>query len=311
MLEIGVQTQNVVYDENPAEGFLRLKKAGFDCVDFSLNTYLINKKIYKLEINKFFDKSIGELQEFFAPHKAGAAAAGIRIHQMHMPYPIMVHHAPQQLNDYLRQEVAPKSMQVCAFMGCRYMVVHGLKLKYVLGSEEAEWAETEKFLESVLPLARELGITLCIENLYDSLGGRLVEGPCCDAYKAAERIQRLNAKYGAEVLGFCFDTGHANLLGLDFEKFLRVLGPHLKVLHIHDNDGERDLHQLPFTFTRLRENLSSTDWEGFLAGLRAIGFDGVLSFETAPVLRAFPGEMKDEALGFIAAIGRYFGGRLA
>lgn len=107
-------------------------------------------------------------------------------------------------------------------------------------------------------------------------------------------------------MGFCFDTGHANIVGIDFEKFIRTLGARLKVLHIHDNDGVADLHQVPFTFTKTRENLASTDWEGFLRGLAGIHFDGVLSFETAPVLTAFPKAMRQDVLSFIANIGRYF-----
>ena len=82
------------------------------------------------------------------------------------------------------------------------------------------------------------------------------------------------------------------------------------MLHIHDNDGISDLHQIPFTFTKTRENTSSTDWDGFLRGLKAIGFGGVLNFETAPVLTAFAKEMKPDALRFIAKIGEYFAGML-
>ena len=66
------------------------------------------------------------------------------------------------------------------------------------------------------------------------------------------------------------------------------------------------MHQIPFTFTKTRENKASTDWEGFINGLRRIKFDKVLSFETSPVLKAFPDTMKGETLEFIAKIGRYF-----
>ena len=111
-------------------------------------------------------------------------------------------------------------------------------------------------------------------------------------------------------MGFCFDTGHANLVGIDFEDFITTIGNRLKVLHIHDNDGIGDLHQIPFTFTKNRENVSSTDWEGFIRGLRKIRFDKVLSFETAPVLSAFPEMMKQDVLGFLAGIGRYFAGEI-
>ncbi len=306
MIGIGVQTKNVINDNHPKEGFAMLKCAGFSCADFSLNGYLLNTSLYRSELNSFFDKTIQELEHFFAPHKEGAKAAGITINQMHMPYPIYVPGADKEINDYLWNQVALKSMAVCAFFDCRYIVIHGFKLAHFLGTEELEWQETAKFIDSIAPFAKEMGITICIENLYGSVGGHLVEGPCCDAGKAAERIDRFNDRYGAEVLGFCFDTGHANIVGMDPERFLTTLDGRLKVLHIHDNDGVSDLHQIPFTFTRTRENLSSTDWDGFIRGLRGIHFDKVLSFETAPVLTAFPEAMKQDVLGFIAGIGRYF-----
>lgn len=310
MHEIGVQTKNVVTDDRPEEGFALLKQTGFSNADFSLNGYLLNTDLYRSRTNAFFNQTELELERFFKPHREAARAAGITINQMHMPYPIYVPNGRGELNEYLWSVVAPKSMKVCAFFGCPYLVVHGFKLARYLGSEDAEWAETARFLESLAPMAKELGITICIENLYDGIGGHLVEGPCCDARKAVERIDRMNEKYQAQILGYCFDTGHGNIVGLDFECFLATLGDRLKVLHIHDNDGTRDLHQIPFVFARTRENLPSTDWDGFLRGLRAAHFAGVLSFETAPVLTSFPPELKQDALAVIAKIGKYFSMRM-
>ncbi len=306
MLEIGVQTHNVIMDENPDEGFKLLHDTGFTCCDFSLNFYLKNTDLYKFELNRFFDRSTEELKDFFRPHKEAAERNGIRFHQMHMPYPNFVPGAPKELNDYLVREMAPKSMEICDYLGCKYIVVHGLKVKQYYGSEEAEWDATEKFLDTVFPIAKERGIVICVENIYTGVGRHILEGPCCDARKAAERIDRINEKYGAEVLGFCFDTGHANLVGIDFEKFINIIGKRLKVLHIHDNDGISDLHQIPFTFTKTRENRPSTDWDGFIRALKNVGFKGVMNFETAPVLSSFPEELRPEALRMIATIGRYF-----
>ena len=306
MLPIGVQTKNIVEDNCPGEGFRLMRQAGFSCGDFSLNGYLLNSSLYQSEVNTFFDQSLQELEHFFAPHKKGADEAGITINQMHMPYPNYVPRAAKALNDYLRDVVAPKSMEICAFFNCPYIVIHGFKLAYFLGSEEEEWRRTEKFLDNLAPMAKDMGITMCIENLYDSLNGHLVEGPCCNARKAADRIDRMNDRYHAQVLGFCFDTGHANLTGPDFEDFITTLDYRLKVLHIHDNDGVSDLHQVPFTFTKTRENLPSTDWNGFIKGLKNIKFSKTLSFETAPVLTSFPEELKPQALSFIAGIGKYF-----
>lgn len=310
MLLIGVQTRNIVDDKCPEKGFKALKNAGFSCADFSLNGYLKNSDLYNFQKNSFFDQSVEELETFFEAHKKGAEAAGILINQMHMPYPVYVPNADKKLNEYLFQKVAPKSLHICKYFNCSYIVLHGFKLARFLGSEEAEWQQTEKLIHSLAPLAKELGITICVENLYDSIAGHLVEGPCCNVRKVIERIDRINEQYKAEILGFCFDTGHANIVGLDMEKFITALNFRLKVLHIHDNDGISDLHQIPYTFTKTRENMASTDWDGFIQGLRSIKFDKVLSFETAPVLTAFPEEMRMDALQFINRIGNFFAGKI-
>lgn len=306
MLKIGVQTKNIVMDDNPAAGFEALARAGFSCADFSLNSYLLNSMLYKDQVNDFFDKSVTELEVYFRPHKEAAAGAGIEINQLHMPYPIYIPTISREVNNYLCTQVMPKSMAVCDYLDCPNIVVHGLKMSRYLGSEEAEWKKTEELLDTIAPMAKEMGITICIENLYETIAGHMVEGPCCDARKAVERMDRFNEKYNAQVLGFCFDTGHANLVGIDFEDFLTKLDYRLKVLHIHDNDGIADLHQIPFTFTKTRENKPSTDWDGFVRGLRNIQYQGVLSFETAPVLSSFPEDMKEDALKFIARIGEHF-----
>lgn len=309
-LAVGVQSRDIVFDEYPIEGFEMMRRAGFSCCDFSLNSYLTNTSLYAMELNDFFDQSIDELERFFTPHKKAAETAGIRINQMHMPYPSYIPNATEEINNYLMRTVAPKSLEICAFWGCPYIVVHGFKLAKELGSEAAEWEQTEKFLDSLAPIAKELGITICMENIYTNMGNHIMEGPCCDVRKAVVRIDQMNERYGAEVLGFCFDTGHANLIGIDMEDFITTLGSRLKVLHIHDNDGIGDLHQIPFTFTKSRENVSSTDWNGFIRGLRNIQFNGVLSFETAPVLSSFPQKMKQDVLRFIAGIGDYFAGEI-
>lgn len=305
-LSVGVQSKDIVFDECPIEGFEMMRHAGFSSCDFSLNSYLTNTLLYSMEINDFFSQPMPELETFFTPHKEAAATAGVKINQMHLPYPSYIPNAAEETNNYLMRTVAPKSLKICAFFNCPYIVVHGFKLAMELGSEAAEWARTEAFLDSLAPLAKELGITICMENIYTNIGKHIIEGPCCDAKKAAARIDRMNEKYGAEVLGFCFDTGHANLIGLDFEDFITTLGSRLKVLHIHDNDSIGDLHQIPFPFTKSRENISATDWDGFIRGLQKIRFDGVLSFETAPALSSFPMMLKQDVLHFIAQIGNYF-----
>lgn len=310
MLETSVQTRHIIDDNNPLPGFMMIKKAGFDCVDFSLNDYLKNKDIYNNTLNSFFGRSLENLFEYFTPIKEAAKEAGIRIHQMHMPYPNYVPTAIPKVNDFLLNEMAPKSMEICNFLDCKYIVVHGIKSREFVGSEEAEWQQTEDFLHHILPIAKKYGIVICIENLYAGNANHFVEGPCCNAVKAVKRIEKINAQYDAEVLGFCFDTGHANLVGIEFESFLMTLGKHVKVLHIHDNDGVKDLHQMPFTFTRTRDNKPSTDWDGFLRALVFCDYRGTLNFETSPIIDSFPDELKEDALHMLSKIGEYFAGKI-
>ena len=55
---------------------------------------------------------------------------------------------------------------------------------------------------------------------------------------------------------------------------VRRLGNYVKVLHIHDNLGDKDAHLFP-TF-------GSLDWQDFANSLSETGFLGVFSLETSP-----------------------------
>lgn len=299
-LAVGVQSKGIVYDNDPLEGFEMMKRAGFSCCDFSLDSYFTNSSLCSPKNDDFFQQPVRELKNFFAPHKEAANTAGIKINQMCMPGLIYITNAAKGRINGLIQTAAVKSMEICAFFGCPYIVMHGLG---AVGGLETEWEWTEDFLDFLAPMAKDLKITLCMEN-------RNMEGFCCDARKAAAYIDCMNEKYGAEILGFCFDTGYANLSGIDSEDFLTTLGSRMKVLHIHDNDGIRNLHQIPFTFSGDCENVSPADWDGFIRGLRKIQFDKVLSFETASALSVFPRKMKQDVLRFVAQIGSYFVGEI-
>lgn len=317
-MKIGIQTKYIVDDRCPETGFAMLSEAGFSCADFSLNAYLSNDSIYRSELNDFFSQSTAALEHFFGRHKRGAKEAGIAISQMHMPSPVYVPEGMpgsalkgrKETNDYMWNVVALKSMEICRFFECPFMVIHGFKPADWFSTETEQWEKTEEFINFLAPVAKDMGITICIENLFHKSDTGFREGPGCNAQKAAERIDRMNEKYKAQVLGFCFDTGHANLIGIDPEPFITALGHRLKVLHIHDNDGTGDLHQIPFTSAKSKGKKAAVDWDGFIAGLKNIQFDEVLNFETAPAVSVFPEEIKRDVLKLIAGIGKYFSRQL-
>ena len=316
MHRIGIQTANIVSDNNPLEGFRRIAEAGFECCDFSLDSYLRYEEFAPDCGKRFFDKSVDELHEYFYPHKMAALACGIKINQMHMPYPLYASNVSDEANDYLRYEMMQKSMELSKFFECPNIVIHQFNLptepdaSCCMEEEGREWKANSKYINAIAPFAAAHGITICLENLYRRSTPYMVEGPCCDPVKLAARIDYFNAKYDCQVLGACFDTGHANLVNMDMESYLKILGHRVKVLHIHDNDRVSDLHQIPYTFTNTRDKICSITWNKFLETLKLISFEGVLSFETAPVLNAFPVELADDAIKLIGAIGRYFAKQL-
>lgn len=309
-LAVGVQSKGIVYDNDPLEGFEMIKRAGFSCCDFRLDSYLTDSSFGFPEDHDFFQRSVGELKSFFAPHKEAAEIAGIEIHQMYMPYPVYISNIRDERSRSLIQTAASKSMEICAFFQCPYMVVHGLDLAGISGEYAAAQEWISQFVETLVPMAKDLKITICIENGYTNIGNHSMEEHCHDVKNAVAFIDHMNIKYGAEVLGFCFDTGQANLAGINFEDFIIQLGTRLKVLHIYDNDGIRNLHQIPFTSSVDCGNAYPTDWDGFVRSLRKIQFDKVLSFDIAPALSAFPGKMKQDVLRFAAQIGSYFVGEI-
>lgn len=307
MRKIGTQSRLLLGNKAEEKEFKRIKAAGFDCIDFNLDRFLPNNLIYKGEINHFFDRSIEELVTFFGEYYDMALAQGLEYSQAHAPYPLYV---PGREGDreYLHM-VAEKSIAICGALHAPYIVIHPFKLSSSSGKKE-EYRENIDFFKSLIPFSKEHGVKICLENLYESFGGRLCEGVCTDPYQTVEYLDELNRAAGQECFAFCLDTGHANLFGKNMKEMIRILGHRLQVLHIHDNDGVGDLHQLPFTFTKELAGESNTDWNGFLHGLKDVGYRGVLSFETFGALQCFPEELHGSVLRMVADIGRYWASKL-
>jgi sugar phosphate isomerase/epimerase len=92
-------------------------------------------------------------------------------------------------------------------------------------------------------------------------------------------------------------VGHFNSEKGDICEAICLLGTHLSALHVHDDRYGQDRHLIPFQ--------GETDWNGFVRGLKAISFDGVISLET----RIQPGTPQPirEALELqLSKIARYF-----
>lgn len=293
MLTIGVQTKGIIAERGDiTKGFMKIAKAGFTKVDFNLDAFLINTNVYAGRLNEFFDKDIPELANLFGKYKQAMDMYGITPSQMHAPYPVYVP-GNGKATAYMQANVIPKSIIIAEVMEVPWVVIHPFKLQNSKGKEEEKLMNLEYF-KMLVPLLKQCGIKVCLENLYESVGPRIIEGVCSDVEDAIWYIDTLNEYAGEELFGFCLDTGHIQLTKRDPYEFITKMSSRIKVLHLHENNGTDDIHQLPYTFGSKEGR--GADWDGILRGLREIGYQGTLSFETFPTMNSFPYNMSNAVL---------------
>ncbi|MBI3921139.1 MAG: sugar phosphate isomerase/epimerase, partial [Armatimonadetes bacterium] len=86
-------------------------------------------------------------------------------------------------------------------------------------------------IRSLEPLCQRTGVRLAIENMANSEINRRVLSAAFEAFEP-------------KLVGFTFDCGHANIAG-DTDWLIANCLDRLMALHLHDNDGQGDLHQIP------------------------------------------------------------------
>jgi len=148
----------------------------------------------------------------------------------------------------------------CAQTGITGLVVHG-------GShpDQREGIRlTRETFAAVLPEFEKAGVVLNLENHYP-----YAYKNCQELFSEVWEFQEV-LSLNSPSLRFCFDTGHANMANNGVE-LIRELAPWLTYVHLADNGGVDDDH------CGFREG--TTDWDGYLAALRDIGFDGTYCVE--------------------------------
>ncbi|MFB6155379.1 MAG: sugar phosphate isomerase/epimerase family protein [Haloferacaceae archaeon] len=149
---------------------------------------------------------------------------------------------PGSFNDDVREsavEQTRRTLSDAAVAGAGAVVYHP-------GSVPARYPEyvREKARENALESLRELtahaeavGVPLCVENL------RAKPGTVRHTSSVSEFEAFLDdAGVDSDYLGVTLDVGHAKVNGTDLGDFLDRFGDRVTVLHLHDNDGERDDH---------------------------------------------------------------------
>lgn len=173
---------------------------------------------------------------------------------------------------------------MCAQIGCAHWVVHPL-MPYGLSDCFAPESFLEinyEFFTRLLTCARGSGVSICLENMpFTKI-----------ALSSPRQILDFIKTMNDPSLGFCLDTGHAAVWGIQPAQALREAGSFLRVMHVHDNDGVHDQHRIP--------GMGVTQWQAFRQALQDIHFDGVFSLE-CNWSEFFPGLSVDARLRAVRA----------
>ena len=296
MRKIGVQTRPIFDRAGIDGGFRLIREAGFDCVDFSIGDYMKGN-------SGFFDQDVEQILAEMRPYKEAAARYGVSFGQAHAPFPSCVRDNPDYNEKVL--DAIKKSLAICDYVDCPYLIVHPAFFDYNNRMDpDDEWDANIRLYSALIPDIKKSHVTVCLENMftYNANGRKVYEAICSDMNEAAAYIDELNDIAGEKCFAFCLDTGHALLLGKDIYTAIMQIGERLETLHIHDNDGRADQHYTPY--------MGCLDWNRFIKGLRDVGYQGALSFETFNTLNAFDPELTPEVLRLIGATGRMFARRI-
>jgi sugar phosphate isomerase/epimerase len=191
-------------------------------------------------------------------------------------------------------------LEVSALAGCGIAVVHPVHHEEYLGHEEERFAQNMKFYRALLPYAKEYGIKIALENMFQKETKRKVIGH--DTCSRAEEFIRYLDTLDDEHFVACLDLGHCGVVGLEAQDMIRALGhERLQALHVHDNDYTKDQHTLP--------GLGKMNWEEIMKALAEINYQGEFTYEADRFLFDMPTPMLPRAVSFMVEMGRYLIGR--
>lgn len=312
-LLVAMQSGGGWYDNsNNFIGMQTAKECGLEAIDLNIDHVI---KVDNFLNGKSFPRCDLDEKEFVETYREVKEASekfDIAISQAHAPYPIYIENNPKA-TDYLLKLVE-KILAVCEFLGCPELVVHPHNTIYPKKDfNNANDLEINlDMYRKLIPSALKHNVKVCLENLLAvDEDGNIIGGICANPDDACYLIDTLNKEAGKNIFGLCFDVGHANACGVKIREYINKVGKRITSLHIHDNDGKSDAHLIPYSQVCDQWGVElGLDWEAFILGLKDIGYQGSIAFESFRFTRHLPSECRKDAIRLIASIGKYFRKRI-
>jgi sugar phosphate isomerase/epimerase len=170
---------------------------------------------------------------------------------------------------------AEQAIRLARIVPYRYLVVHlGVPNDFAAPGDN-ERAAARQSIEALAMTAAEHGVRLALEVIPNALS------------TPETLVKLIDQDLELPDLGICMDVGHAHVMS-EVADGIETVSGHLVTTHIHDNDGRKDSHLLPFEGT--------IDWPSTLIAFQKVGYDDVLLFELATNTPDF-GRVLDRARG--------------
>lgn len=160
-------------------------------------------------------------------------------------------------------DILRRQIEICGLLGIKGITVHALTKNGMTRSEFQE-VNTD-FYKELLKTAEKCGVMVYTENTCTA--------NCSNYYiyngEDFNEIRRCMDNH--PLFGCCWDTGHANVQKDDQYQSIMAMGDGLKAIHVHDNDGNSDLHLQPYS--------GNLCFDAVIKGLIDSGYDGYFTLE--------------------------------
>jgi sugar phosphate isomerase/epimerase len=183
---------------------------------------------------------------------AALARLQLRVWSLHAPFCGLAMDDADTRADGLRKLL--QAARLAERFGALGVVVHpGRDMPSVDRAREVAW--TREGIARALDGMPD-GVSLALETM----GIGSIGGPAHEMLAILEGLDRAR-------VGICLDTGHVNTGG-DVLEYIGAVAGHILTVHLHDNYGDRDAHDLPGN--------GNLDWPALLGALRRAGYGGPL-----------------------------------
>ena len=255
-----------------------LKKAGFDSIDYSFYWLPESDEVLGKDYIAYAHKVRTMLDE-----------NSMTCNQAHAPFDFG-YGRPFDVSDpeYLK---IVKALESASIMGADSIIVHAIEVP----ASDDIFAYNLKYYQSLKPYCEKFGIKIAVENLFrGDYKSKCMRGTLYTPEHLTQMIKELDSPYFV----VCVDLGHAALTGYEPQDLIRRFDNQtLKALHVQDTDYIDDMHTLPYA--------GKLNWDGITEALKAIGYNGDLTFEIFNYLTRIDDEMMEDTLAFAAKTGRH------